>query len=259
MVKIIICGACGRMGSSILGLAEKDGDVSIAGLTEAKEHPMAGKTTCDGKYRIETELDKLISGADVVIDFTSPGSALEHLKAALGARKPAVIGTTGFKDADTEFIRKASEKIPVLLSPNMSAGVNLLFRLAGETAAIVPDYDIEIIEVHHNQKKDAPSGTAKKLAQVIAETLKRDLGKAGVYGREGMTGPRKPGEIGIHSVRAGDITGDHTVIFAGRGERIELTHRAQSRDTLASGALRAAKWIVTRKPGLYDMTDVLGL
>jgi len=259
MVRIVICGVCGRMGSRILELARQDDKISIAGLTEAASHPKAGKTLDGTGISIETSLEKAAGNADTVIDFTGPESTLSNIAVCVKTGRSMVIGTTGISGDTLEKIHSAAKKIPIVYSPNMSVGVNLLFKLTADAAKVLRSYDAEITEIHHNQKKDAPSGTAKKLAQVIADTLGRDLDKCGIYGRQGMPGARKPGEIGIHAVRAGDVVGEHTVFFAGRGERIEITHRALSRDTFAGGALAAAKWLNGKKPGMYDMQDVLGL
>lgn len=261
-IRIAVTGAAGRMGNAILRLASADKELAIAGAVEQAGHPSAGSPLVFGGKeagRITADFEAAVKGADVVIDFTAPEATLEHLAAAEKLGKAVVIGTTGLNDAQLAKVGKASEKIPVLLSPNMSVGVNVMFKAAAELAKLVPGYDVEIIEMHHNQKKDAPSGTAMKLAQVIASALKRNLSKVGVFGREGITGPRKKEEIAVLAVRGGDIVGDHTVIFAGPGERLELTHRMQSRDTLAAGALVAAKWLAGKKPGLYSMSDALNL
>jgi len=255
--RIAVCGAAGKMGASIIRLANAASDLEIIGGVEFMGSPAIGSAA--GSGRIVSDIAEIISSCDVVIDFTAPGPTLEHLAVAQQNRIPVVIGTTGIDADGVKAIRKASESIPLVYASNMSVGVNLLFRLAREVAKIIPGYDVEIVEMHHNQKKDAPSGTAVTLSQVIAESLKRDIEHAGVYGRKGITGPRKKEEIGIHAVRGGDIVGDHTVYFVGPGERIELTHRMHSRDTLASGALTAARWLVGKNPGLYDMQDVLGL
>lgn len=259
MIKIVICGICGRMGSIILALGNEDKEIEIVGGLESKNHTNIGTTIQNTKRKVQDKLDDIITQSDVVIDFTIPEATLEHLSIVKKAKKCIVIGTTGFKNDGLNKIKETSKTIPVFMSPNMSVGVNLLFKLAAETAKSIPQYDIEIVETHHNKKKDAPSGTAKKLAEIISKELNRNLDSVGVYGRQGIVGPRKPEEIGILSVRAGDIVGEHTVMFAGTGERIELTHRAHSRDTFASGALRAAKWIINKKPGLYDMQQLLGL
>jgi len=197
---------------------------------------------------------------DVVIDFTEPSGSLGILPEVAKAKKAIVIGTTGFSKKDTDQIRDFSKQIPCVLSPNMSVGVNLIFKILADTARVTgDDYDVEIVEVHHRFKKDAPSGTAMKMAEVVAGALKRNLDEVGVFSRKGVIGERKKKEIGIQSLRAGDVVGEHTVIFAGPGERIEITHRAHSRDNFARGALLAARWIVGQPPGLYDMQDVLGL
>ena len=255
MLNIIVCGAAGKMGQSILRLASADGDLKILGGVETQDYV----SKCPVEYKATSDLSEFITAADVVIDFSTVTASLKYLSIAEKYKKPMVLGTTGFEASQVEQIKKASGVIPVVFSPNMSIGVNILFKLAEEAALAMPGYDAEIVELHHNQKKDAPSGTALKLAQIIAKAFGRDLDKVGVYGRKGITGQRKKEEIGIMSVRAGDIVGDHTVYFAGTGERLELTHRAQSRDTLAQGALTAAKWIAKQKAGLYDMQDVLGL
>jgi 4-hydroxy-tetrahydrodipicolinate reductase len=189
-----------------------------------------------------------------------PEASLEHIRTCAELGKAAVIGSTGFSPDQLSKLAKEVQKIPCVLSPNMSIGVNLCFKILAEVAKTIgEDYDMEIVEAHHRMKKDAPSGTAMKMAQVIAQAVNRNLDEVGVYARKGMIGERSKKEIGIQTLRAGDIVGEHTVMFAGKGERIEITHRAHSRDTFAAGAVRAAKWVVGQKPGLYDMQDVLGL
>lgn len=259
MIRLIICGVCGKMGQRILNLAIKDKDIEIVAGIEKKGHPETDSIIQGTDCRVENNLDKVINKCDVVIDFTSPESTLIFSESISKSKKPVVIGATGFKPDEMETLKKILVPVPAIISPNMSMGVNLLFKLVKEAAKALPKFDIEIVEAHHNQKKDAPSGTANKLAEIVCKELNRDLSKVGVYGREGIVGARTPDEIGIFSVRAGDIVGEHTVFFASTGERIELTHRAYSRDTFATGAIRAAKWIVTQKPGLYSMEDVLGL
>ncbi|MCB4792038.1 MAG: 4-hydroxy-tetrahydrodipicolinate reductase [Elusimicrobia bacterium] len=254
-IKIIVCGAAGRMGQRIISLAKDSKELEIAGAVETKGHPMIGKD----EPKITSDLASIIKSCDVVMDFTAPISALINLETALENKKAIVIGTTGFNDAQVKKIKDTGSEIPVLLSPNMSIGVNLLFKLAGDAAKVVPDYDVEIVELHHNKKKDAPSGTAVKLFEIICNVLGKKPKDAGIYGRHGIVGERTKEEIGIHSIRAGDIVGEHTVYFAGPGERIELVHRALSRDTLANGALLAAKWIYGKKPGMYNMQDVLNI
>jgi 4-hydroxy-tetrahydrodipicolinate reductase len=254
-VKIIVSGAAGKMGTRIIALAQNDKNTEVVGEIEAG----GSYTLIENGQRKAVDGMELAACGDVLVDFSTPQASLEHLALAVAAGKAIVLGTTGFSEAETEKIKAAAGKIPVVFSPNMSVGVNLLFKLAAQVAKVLADYDIEILELHHNQKKDAPSGTAVKLAQVIASSLGRNIEDVGVYGRHGVIGPRKKEEIGVLAVRAGDIVGEHTVFFAGPGERIELTHRAHSRDTLASGALVAAKWLARQKSGLYDMQDVLGL
>jgi len=197
---------------------------------------------------------------DVAIDFTSHAASMQHLQTAVQLKKPIVIGSTGFSAEEMEKIRSMAQCVPCVLAPNMSVGVNVLFKVLKTVAEILgDDYDVEIVEAHHHLKKDAPSGTAMKMAQIIAEALGRDLDKVGVYERKGLIGERSRTEIGIQTLRAGDIVGEHTVMFGAVGERLELVHRAHSRDNFARGAIRAAKWVVGQPPGLYDMQDVLGL
>ncbi|MFH1368360.1 MAG: 4-hydroxy-tetrahydrodipicolinate reductase [Elusimicrobiota bacterium] len=261
-IKITVCGAAGRMGNAILRLAATGDQFVITGAVESSGHPSIGSPLVFAGTEageITGDFGTAAKKADVIIDFTAVMATLDHLAVAEKLRKPIVIGTTGFKQAEIAEVRKASLKIPVVFTPNMSVGVNALFNLVKEAASAVPDYDVEIVELHHNQKKDAPSGTAARLAKIIADTLKRNLEKVGIYGRQGIVGARKKEEIGILAVRGGDIVGEHTVYFVGPGERIELTHRLQSRDALAAGALVAAKWLAKQKPGLYDMQDVLNL
>jgi 4-hydroxy-tetrahydrodipicolinate reductase len=256
-MKLIVCGAAGRMGQAILRLAHDDKEIEIVGAVEYDQSP-AIKT---GNPQIikTSDLETILPKTQVIIDFTNPQSTLATLKKAQKFLKPVVIGTTGFTDEQKTEIKSISKTIPILLSPNMSIGVNVFFNLIKETAKKLSDYDIEIVEIHHNKKKDAPSGTAFKLAEIAAEAIGEKLEDAAVYERHSVNKQRSKNEIGISSVRAGDVVGDHTVYFAGQGERIELTHRAHSRDTFASGALRAANWIFDKSAGLYNMQDVLGL
>ncbi|MFH1848489.1 MAG: 4-hydroxy-tetrahydrodipicolinate reductase [Candidatus Omnitrophota bacterium] len=237
MIKLAISGSGGRMGARIINLALEDKALQVMALLEAPGHPVVGKKLSG----IEVTSDiKQIANADVVIDFTSAQATIANLKAAVELKKPVVIGTTGFSEEQADKIKAAGKSIPIVFSPNMSIGVNLIFRLAGEIAKTLGrDYDIEITEAHHKAKKDAPSGTAKKMAEAIKEATKR--------------------EVPMHSLRVGDVVGDHTIVFAGNSERIELTHRAHSRDVFALGALKAAKFIAGKKPGLYSMREVLGV
>jgi 4-hydroxy-tetrahydrodipicolinate reductase len=266
MVKVTVAGAAGRMGKRISALCIEHPDIELAGVFERKGHELIGVDfgTIVGKgeinLKLSDSLEEIISDTDVVIDFTTVESTKENLAVTSGMGKAMVIGTTGFEKDDLAEIKAHTKNIPCVLAPNMSVGVNLLFRVLRDVATVLgEDFDIEIIEAHHRLKKDAPSGTALKFAQVIAESLGRDLEKVGVYSRKGIIGERDKKEIGIQTIRAGDIVGEHTVLFGGMGERIELTHRASSRDTFARGALRAALWIHDKNPGLYDMMDVLGL
>lgn len=264
MLKVIVCGAVGRMGRRIVACAAEDKDMQIVGAVDAKGHADLGKDIGElaGIGRIgvavNDDLTAVIRGADVVIDFSFHEATPKVVETAAAHNVPVAVGTTGLNKAELEAVRAHARKIAVLVAPNMSIGANLMFSKAAEIANILgPDYDIEVIEAHHNQKKDAPSGTAKRIAEAIAQATGRVLEKCGVYGRKGDNVPRQKGEIGVHAVRAGDIIGDHTVLYCTNGERIELIHRAHSRDTFAKGALRAAKFVRTAKPGLYDMQDVL--
>ncbi|HEX9444609.1 MAG TPA: 4-hydroxy-tetrahydrodipicolinate reductase [Candidatus Binatia bacterium] len=266
MLNLIICGAAGRMGSTLVRLIHEGKVARLVGAVESSDNPNIGRDAGEvagvGKIGvpIAAELAPLLKTRAVVIEFTAPAATLAHAAAAAGKKAPIVIGTTGLDPKQTDAIKKLARKTPILLSANMSLGVNLLVSLLGKVAGILgDDYDVEIIEAHHRFKKDAPSGTALAMARPIAEALGRDLDQAGVSGRKGIVGERTRQEIGLLSVRAGDIVGEHTVIFGGLGERVEFIHRAQSRETFARGALRAAAWLAGRKKGLYSMQDVLGL
>ena len=266
MTKVIVAGAAGRMGSRLVALLKDSTDLALAGALEGKGHHAlgqdAGELAGAGKMgiAITDDLPALLTAGEVVIDFSAPEATLGHLRAAAERGRAMVIGTTGFRAAELEELKALARQIPCVLSPNMSVGVNLLYKVISEMARTLgDDYDIEVIEAHHRLKKDAPSGTALKIAEVLAGAVKRDLNQVGVYARRGLIGERTKQEIGIQTIRAGDIVGDHTVLFGGMGERIEVTHRASSRDTFARGALRAARWIARQPPGLYDMMDVLNL
>jgi len=266
VIDIIICGAGGRMGSTLVRLIHESRAMKLVGAIEASDSPQIGKDAGEvagvGRIGIPivAEIAPLLKKPAVIIEFTAPDATLERAKIAAQKNVPIVIGTTGLTQKQLAEIKKLSRRTRILISANMSLGVNLLVSLMGRVARILgEDYDVEIVEAHHRYKKDAPSGTALALARPIAEALKRDLDKAGVCGRKGIVGERTRQEIGLLSVRAGDIVGDHTVIFGGLGERIEFIHRAQSRETFARGALRAAQWLVKQKKGLYSMQDVLGL
>ena len=266
MVRIGVCGAAGRMGKTILELCDKSEDLIIGAAIEHPQSPMlgldAGNLAGIGEkgVLIVDDIDSVSDDFDVLIDFTLPDATIENLRKCQAAGKRMVIGTTGFSEDQKAEIKTASQDCAVVFAPNMSVGVNLCFKLIELAAQIVGDStDIEIIEAHHNQKKDAPSGTAVRMGEIIAETLDRDLKECAVYGRQGIGDVRDSKTIGFETIRAGDIVGDHTVMFASAGERIEITHKASSRSTFASGALRAASWLSQKEPGLYDMQDVLGL
>ena len=266
-IRVAITGASGRMGGRVVHAVRGTPGCALAGAVDRPGSPVLGKDLGDAVglgtlgIRVEEDLRKVIRKADVIIDFTTPEASLAHLQDAARAGVPIVIGTTGFQESHMKSIRALSKKVPVLLSPNMSVAMNVLFRLAWDAARILgEEYDAEIVEMHHRMKIDAPSGTALRLGQEVARAWNEDLRKIAVLRREGVTGERPAGVIGIQALRGGDVIGDHTLVFAGIGERLELTHRAGSRDNFARGAVRAAKWLVRKKrPGLYDMFDVLGL
>jgi 4-hydroxy-tetrahydrodipicolinate reductase len=243
MTKIIITGSKGRMGRTLIACAGQHPDLQVVGQIDQGD-----------------DLRSVIEAGDVVLDFSSH-SATPAIAALCAAHKKAmVIGTTGHSDEGKSQIANCQSQIPIVLSSNFSTGVNALFWLTRKAAEILgPGFDLEIIEMHHRLKRDAPSGTARTLAEILASVRKQQLDKVARHGRAGIVGERTDEEIGVHSVRGGDVVGDHTVIFAGTGERVELTHKASSRETFANGALRAAQWVVKQKPGLYDMQDVLGL
>jgi 4-hydroxy-tetrahydrodipicolinate reductase len=243
MANIIIAGAKGQMGQALLRCAKK----------------FPALTVC-GSIDLGDDLGAVIGGADVVIDFTFHESTVPFARLCAARHKAIVIGTTGHSESERKELTAISSQIPMVWSSNYSTGVNALFWLTRKAAQILgPGFDLEIVEMHHRLKKDAPSGTAVSLARILAEARALSLDKAARHGRQGMVGVRTDAEIGIHSLRGGDVVGDHTVIFAAAGERLELTHKASSRDTFAFGALRAAQWVAGKKPGLYDMQDVLGL
>jgi 4-hydroxy-tetrahydrodipicolinate reductase len=243
MTKIIITGAKGRMGQALISCASRNPDLELVGLIGAGD-----------------DLQSIISLADVVIDFSFHEVTPKFAGICAEHRKPLVIGTTGHEPGEKILIERQKEFIPMVWSSNYSTGVNTLFWLTRKAAEILgPDFDLEIVEMHHRLKKDAPSGTATTLAEILADVRQQQLDKVIRHGRQGLVGERTKTEIGMHAVRGGDVVGDHTVIFANIGERVELTHKASTRETFANGALRAAQWIVGKSPGIYDMQDVLGL
>ncbi len=266
MVKVVVTGAGGRMGGRIISLISMMEDIEVVAAVEVAGHPIIGRDVGQGLGLGQTGItacDKLtdcIDQSDVVIDFTNHEASLRYLKIAGEKNRAIIIGSTGFTTDEMKKVKDLAKNTRCVLAPNMSVGVNVMLKVLEYCAGILnDDYDVEIIEAHHHLKKDAPSGTAMKMAQVIADKLGRNLEKDAVYTRRGLIGERTKKEIGIQTIRAGDIVGEHTVIFGGIGERLEFIHRAQSRDNFAKGAIRAAKWIVHQKNGLYDMQDVLGL
>ena len=266
MTDVVVAGAAGRMGTRIVACLQGDAELKVGAAIEANGHAALGKDAGEiagiGKIGVPITADApaAITADRVLIEFSIPDATLAHLElvAATGAR--AVIGTTGFTPAQREHIAELGRRAAIMLAPNMSVAVNVAYQALTLIArALGDDYDVEVTEIHHRFKKDAPSGTALAMAETVAAALGRDLAKTGVYGRQGQTGERTPKEIGVMSLRSGDVVGEHTVSFGTLGERLELTHRAHSRDTFARGALRAARWIAARPPGLYSMQDVLGL
>ena len=265
MTKIAIAGAGGRMGRTLIEACSQTENANLSAATERPESTLVGSDAGElagiGKQNvcISSVLDESTE-FDVLIDFTHPTITSKHIDYCVTQGRKLVIGTTGCGEALEAKIKKASESIAIVYAPNMSVGVNLTLKLLQMAAKVLgDDVDIEVIEAHHRHKVDAPSGTALKMGQVIAETLGRDLKDCAVYGREGQTGVRDPKTIGFETIRAGDIVGEHTVMFAGIGERIEITHKASSRMTFAKGAMRAAMWLSNKQKGLFDMSDVLDL
>ena len=262
---IAVAGASGRMGRMLIEAVLAAPDCSLAAALDLPGSPALGQDA--GAFAgvrtgvtIGSDLGAGLQQARYLIDFTRPEGTMAHLAACEAAGVHMVIGTTGFDPAQVERIRAASQRIGIVMAPNMSIGVNVVFSLLDQAARVLAQgYDIEIIEAHHRHKVDAPSGTALRMGEVVAAALGRDLRQCAVYGREGVTGERDPSTIGFATVRGGDIVGDHTVLFAGTGERIEITHRSGSRATYAAGSLRAVRFLATRDCGLYDMQDVLGL
>ena len=268
MLKIVVTGAAGRMGSLISRLVWESEDMELVGAVEREDHPLIGRDlgniwgTENVGMQLESDFLALIEKADLYIDFTTPEASLKFLTLASGKGKGAVIGTTGFTEQDREFIKEHAGKIPIVLAPNMSLGVNLLFYLTRKVSEVLYEkgYDIEVVERHHRHKLDAPSGTALRLGEIIAEVIGKpleDIMKWGRYGRSSTERSRE--EIGIFALRGGEVVGEHTLYFSGAAEEVVITHRAFSRKAFAFGALQAAKWLSSQEPGLYDMQDVLGL
>ena len=266
MIRIAITGAAGRMGRSLMeACSATDGLQVTAAIVKPGSSlvgAIAGELISDSTIaaKLVDNLESALDTFDILIDFTSPDITLQNLEICRAAGKKVVIGTTGMDDAQKQIIADASKDVAICFAPNMSVGVNLCFKLLEIAAKVMGDEsDIEIIEAHHRHKKDAPSGTALRMGEVVADTLGRDLKTCAVYGREGITGERDQKEIGFETIRAGDIVGDHTVLFAAMGERVEITHKASSRMTFSKGSMRAAKWLVDKPNGLFDMQDVLSL
>jgi 4-hydroxy-tetrahydrodipicolinate reductase len=243
MTNLIITGAHGRMGQALVTCAGRMPDLRVVGRVDLGD-----------------DLGRVIEACDVVIDFSVHEATDDVAALCVRHGKALVIGTTGHTEAERSAILDCTSRIPIVWASNFSTGVNALFWLTRKAAEILgPGYDLEVVEMHHRMKRDAPSGTADSLARILAAVRQQQLADVARHGRHGITGERPPHEIGLHAIRGGDVVGDHTVIFAGLGERVELTHKASSRETLAQGALRAAKWVTQHPPGLYDMQDVLGL
>jgi len=266
MTKVIIAGAAGRMGRRIGYMVNEHPELQVAAGFERSDSPDVGKDMGDlGGYGangvpIADSLAAVIDQGEVIIDFTFHEATMEIARQAAKQNRAMVIGTTGLSQENLRELADLCKNMPCVQAPNMAVGVNVLFKLAAKVAAILGnDYDMEIVEAHHRMKKDAPSGTAMKLGEVMAEAVGRDLERDGVFSRHGIIGERTDNEIGLQTIRAGDIVGEHTVYFAGAGERLELTHRAHSRDNFARGAALAAAWVARQPHGLYNMFDVLGL
>jgi 4-hydroxy-tetrahydrodipicolinate reductase len=264
-VRVAIAGASGRMGRALLEAATSTEGIALGAALEMSGTPWAGRDAAElwanaKGVTVGTDVAAALRSADALVDFTRPEGTLAHVRACREAKKAIVIGTTGFAPAGLDEIRAAAREIAIVMAPNMSVGVNVMLRVV-ETAAraLGADYDTEVFEIHHKMKVDAPSGTALKLGEVAAKARGASLDKDGVFARHGNTGERKAGSVGFSVARGGDVVGDHTVFFAGPGERLEITHRSSSRATYAQGAMRAAKFAAAQRPGLYDMADVLGL
>ncbi|MBN2071101.1 MAG: 4-hydroxy-tetrahydrodipicolinate reductase [Candidatus Krumholzibacteriota bacterium] len=254
MIKVILTGALGRMSRILAGEIDKDKKVSLVGAVEAPGHSSLGGLFHGVK--VCSSLQSIIDKTDIVVDFSSPEAALTHLAESSAAGKVFITGATGFSAGQLAEAREVADNIPVLISPNMSAGVNLLFKLTREVTSALKDFDIEIVEIHHKKKKDSPSGTAAKIAEV-ARSVRKEMNI--VYGREGLLGERPVNEIGMHSLRGGDVAGEHRIIFAGEGERLELVHKAHSRMTFARGTMIAIHFMYGREPGFYTMDEIFGL
>ncbi|HEX6082572.1 MAG TPA: 4-hydroxy-tetrahydrodipicolinate reductase [Methylomirabilota bacterium] len=266
MADVVVAGAAGRMGSRLVALLQQESDLRLVGALEAPGHPAlgrdAGESAGIGRLGIPigADVDALLGKDRILIEFSVPEASLVHAREVARHGGRAVIGTTGFSTVQREELARIGRSIPLLVSPNMSVGVNVAFKVLADMARLLGDeYDVEIVETHHRFKKDAPSGTAMRMAEVVAQALGRDLPSTAVYDRHAKLAERSRKEIGMAALRSGDVVGEHTVVFGSLGERLELTHRAHSRDNFARGALRGARFIATAGPGLYSMQDVLGL
>lgn len=264
-MRIAIAGASGRMGRMLIEATTRDEGATLHAALDRPDSPFLGEDASaflgsKSGVPIRADLEAALAGADFLIDFTRPEATLAHLDICRRLGVKMIIGTTGFSDAQRARLVEASSELAIVFAPNMAVGVNAVFKLLDVAARILNSgYDVEVIEAHHRMKVDAPSGTALRMGEVVADALGRNLADCAIYGREGHTGERDAQTIGFATVRGGDIVGDHTVLFAGIGERIEITHKAASRMPYALGSLRAARWLVGRNSGLYDMQDVLGL
>ncbi len=264
-LKVVIAGCSGRMGHVLLECVFADAELVLHGALDRADNPQLGRDAGEqlGKVsgvKVTDNIDDALKNADVLVDFTRPEASMLYLAACQKHQVKMIIGTTGFSAEEKQVIEAAAKNVAIVFAPNMSVGVTLLINLVQSAAKVLNEgYDIEIVEAHHRHKVDAPSGTALRLGEAAASALGRDLAECAVYGREGVTGERDPSTIGFATVRGGDVVGDHTVLFAGIGERVELTHKASSRATFALGALRAAKFLADKNSGLFDMQDVLNL
>lgn len=265
-VRLLVTGACGRMGREVLNAAASDDAFEMVGATERPDHPEIGKplseavgNPCWANLTLSSSLAPLLENADVIVDFTSPAASMAHFGLARDSGAAIVIGTTGLSQLQLDELHSVASDVRCVLSPNMSRGMNLFFVLAEILGAALNDFDAEITEAHHRGKKDSPSGSALKLAESVARSRGKRLDEIAVFGRRGKELSRPSGELGIHSIRAGEIVGRHTLLLAGSGERIEVTHNVESRRTFAAGALLAARFITKSEPGIYSMSEVLGL
>jgi 4-hydroxy-tetrahydrodipicolinate reductase len=266
MLNIAVAGAGGRMGRTIVEAIQHTQGCQVSAALERLDSSLLGADVGElagiGPLNVAVvgDVNQVKDAFDVLIDFTSIDSTLDHIEFCREENKKLIIGTTGFSAEQKKIIEDAASDIAIVFAPNMSVGVNLCFKLLQLAASVLNEgYDVEVIEAHHRHKVDAPSGTALRMGEVVAETLGRNLAECAVYGREGQTGAREPNTIGFETIRAGDIVGDHTVMFATEGERVEITHKASSRMTFAKGAVRAALWLQDKDKGLFDMQDILGL